>query len=85
MIACNACNQPGHIARHCPLIQGGNNSQQNNNRQTHFQQGEEGSEGTEIGRKMQKTVKINFLMPHNCSRVSATLTTTFISRMNDHI
>jgi len=43
-ITCYACNQPRHIVRNCPLIQRGNNSQQNNNRQVHFQQGKEGSQ-----------------------------------------
>jgi len=44
VITCCVCNQPGHIARNCPLIQkGNNNSQQNDDRQVHFQQGEEGS------------------------------------------
>jgi len=39
----------------------------------------------EIRRKTQKIVKVTFLMPHNCFRVSATMTTTLISRMKDHI
>jgi len=38
----------------------------------------------EIRRKKKKAVNATFLMPHNCSRVGATVTTTFISRMKDH-
>jgi len=39
----------------------------------------------EIKSKTPKIVKVIFLMSHNCLRVSPTITTTFISRMKDHI
>ena len=38
-----------------------------------------------IKNKTQKTARTTFLMLHSCFRVSAIVTTTFISRMKDHI
>ena len=43
-IICYACNEPGHIARNCPLIQRNGNGQPNN-RQVHFQQSGDQSDG----------------------------------------
>jgi len=83
-ITCCACNPPGHIARICPLIQRGNNhSQQNDNRQVHFQQGEEGSKGnqeknTENSEGNTFDATQLFQSQCNCDNI-------FISRMKDHI
>jgi len=83
-ITCHACNQPGHIARnvHSSRAETIAASKIITDRCIFSK---EKKVPKEIRRKTQKIVKVTFLMPHNCFRVSATMTTTFISRMKDHI